>query len=722
MIADKSHTLKCAAIALVAMVALTMLSCGHGQQDDKMRTEADSLIRAAQLAQDYERAITLCDSFLLTGDITRIHAAYGRGHANIELGKPKLAVDELKKGLAETPENEADSLLFFQCVSCLTALYCTGNNYEGALQLALPKIEELKVWAEKKPDDRIFHLLEQMTTHVGYTQLMLGMKQEAEKMYELGFNYMDKQKSASRTVGGIYNNAIHIYNIIVSFINVNDYTIAEKLLPRLDSLASEITAIQDSTANNYADKVLAEDYILHAIIDNALNRPKESARYLALYQKTQFGKTLYGRMNGGELLLRMKRYAEAADAYAVSGDYFAQYVRELSLDYLSNLGSKFEANYKAGRRDTALAVAAYVFENLDSVIAKQKNSNAAELATIYETQQKDAEIAQQQISLSRQRWMGTLIALVLLTTFFIIYTLYRRKAQKRLAAAHQQLETAHTELQTAYNQLEETTAAKERIESELRIARDIQMSMVPGVFPEYEGLDMFASMTPAKEVGGDLYGYVMQGDRLYFCVGDVSGKGVPASLFMAQSARLFRTLATEGMMPADIAFRMNNALSENNDRGMFVTMFIGLLHLETGRLDYCNCGHNPPILVGSEKGKVNSEKFATAEFLKMEYENQPLGLWEDDPFEGESINDIRGRQLLIYTDGLNEAENQQKELLGNKRLLELMADASSLDSRQVIDMLKEAVEQHRAGAEPNDDLTLMCINEKNSIKAMTFQK
>ncbi len=164
------------------------------------------------------------------------------------------------------------------------------------------------------------------------------------------------------------------------------------------------------------------------------------------------------------------------------------------------------------------------------------------------------------------------------------------------------------------------------------------------------------------------------------------------------------------MMPADIAFRMNNALSENNDRGMFVTMFIGLLHLETGCLDYCNCGHNPPILVGSEKGKVNSEKFATAEFLKMQYENQPLGLWEDDPFEGETIDDIRSRQLLIYTDGLNEAENQEKELLGNKRLLELMADASSLDSRQVIDMLKEAVEQHRAGAESNDDLTLMCIS------------
>jgi serine phosphatase RsbU (regulator of sigma subunit) len=221
------------------------------------------------------------------------------------------------------------------------------------------------------------------------------------------------------------------------------------------------------------------------------------------------------------------------------------------------------------------------------------------------------------------------------------------------------------------------------------------MSMVPDVFPEYKNLDMYAEMTPAKDVGGDLYGYVIQGDNLYFCVGDVSGKGVPASLFMAQSARLFRTLAAEGMMPADIAYRMNKALSENNDHGMFVTMFIGLLHLDTGCLDFCNCGHNPPILDG--------------QFLKMAYDNQPLGLWEDDPFEGETIANIRGHQLLIYTDGLNEAENAANKLLGNKRLLELMSDTQSLNSHQVIDMLKSAVEEHRNGAEPNDDLTLMCI-------------
>ena len=319
---------------------------------------------------------------------------------------------------------------------------------------------------------------------------------------------------------------------------------------------------------------------------------------------------------------------------------------------------------------------------------RERQRETLKYVQLFKTQEKDAEIAEQQAELSQQRSIGTLIALVLLTTFFIIYTWYRRKAEKRLSAAHVQL-------QQAYDQLEETTTAKERIESELRIARDIQMSMVPNNFPQYESLDMYAEMNAAKEVGGDLYGYVLQGNKLHFCVGDVSGKGVPASLFMAQSARLFRTLAAEGMMPADIAVRMNNELAENNEKGMFVTMFIGMLHLDTGRLDYCNCGHNAPIIDG--------------QFLKMQYNNQPLGLWEDDPFEGETITDIRGKQLLIYTDGLNEAENKQMELLGNQRLLELMANTQDLDSHQVIDMLKSAVEEHRAGAEPNDDLTLMCI-------------
>ena len=253
------------------------------------------------------------------------------------------------------------------------------------------------------------------------------------------------------------------------------------------------------------------------------------------------------------------------------------------------------------------------------------------------------------------------------------------------------------------DELKQTTASKAAIENELKVASDIQMSMVPRIFPAFPNrndIDLHALMTPAKEVGGDLYDFFVQDERLYFCVGDVSGKGIPASLFMAVTRNLFRIIAQQGHTPVEIATQINIFLSQDNDRGMFVTMFIGMADLKTGHLDICNCGHNPPVLDG--------------EFMHLEYQNQPLGLWEDDIFNGESLDNIKGRQLLVYTDGLNEAENPEKKLFGNQRLLEMMAGLTKATSREVVDKLKEAVEKHRGDADQNDDLTLLCLRIKEN--------
>jgi serine phosphatase RsbU (regulator of sigma subunit) len=280
----------------------------------------------------------------------------------------------------------------------------------------------------------------------------------------------------------------------------------------------------------------------------------------------------------------------------------------------------------------------------------------------------------------------TAISVGLLAIVFLSIYLYRRSRHMKALA-------------TAYEQLEQTTAAKERIESELRIARDIQMSMVPSVFPEHKGLDIYASMTPAKEVGGDLYDDLLEDDTLYFCVGDVSGKGVPASLFMAQTTRLFRSLAKEHLMPAVIATRLNDELTEKNDNGMFVTMFIGQIDLTTGHLYYCNAGHNPPVI---------GDKEQHGSFLQMET-NAPIGLWPGLEFIGEEIESIKGCPLLIYTDGLNEAEDTMQEQFGDDHLLDILHNTEFKNARQVVEMLKEEVIRHRNGAEANDDLTIMCI-------------
>ena len=681
----------------VAAVLTAMLSCGQGQQSAEKQSEADSLLVAVWNAGDYERVIVIADSLDQTGDISPMKSAYYQGGAYAMQNHLRHAEEVLKPVKDMTPTTSQDSACYIDCLCIMAGIYNVRDDYEGVLRIALPLLEKMNGAEDKK--NHSFGLL---TQNVAMAQLSLGMKEDAAKSFDMSYNVTQELSVSNPTWGTLFNLFIRTYNTFGCYSGIEDYEGAMKWCHRQDSVLA-ILSERDSVPASSLDECIALNCFSHADLAIGQNYLTEGNRAIDDYKKTEFSKTLMGQLECARILLKAKRYAEAADAFAIMDQYLAETARELSLDNISHFyGEKYEANYKAGRRDSALAVAAYIVENLDSAIAKEKNNAAAELATVYQTQQKDAEIAQQQITLSRQRWIGTLAALVLLTTFFIIYTLHRRRAQKRLAAAHQQLEaahenleTAHTELQTAYDQLEETTTAKERIESELRIARNIQMSMVPGVFPERKGLDMYAEMTPAKEVGGDLYGYVLQGDMLYFCVGDVSGKGVPASLFMAQSARLFRTLAAEGMMPADIATRMNNELVEGNDSFMFVTMFIGLLHLDTGRLDFCNCGHNAPVYDG--------------QFLKMQYVNQMIGVLEGAPFYGESIEDIRNHQLLVYTDGLNEAENTQHELLGDDRLLELMADAQSLDSHQLIGMMKEAVEQHRNGAEPSDDLTLMYL-------------
>ena len=253
------------------------------------------------------------------------------------------------------------------------------------------------------------------------------------------------------------------------------------------------------------------------------------------------------------------------------------------------------------------------------------------------------------------------------------------------------------------DELKQTTAQKASIEHELKVASDIQMTMVPRkfpAFPERDDIDLFAAMVPAKEVGGDLYDYFILDEQLYFCIGDVSGKGIPASLLMAVTRNLFRIIAQQGHTPESIAMQINSVLSRDNEQGMFVTMFIGQIDLKDGVLRYCNCGHNPPVIV---------RKDGKAEFIPVKYTNRPLGVWEEGGFQGETLGCIRGELLLCYTDGLNEAENMKQELLGNDTVIRLMTECARMSAEEVIRKLELEVERHRAGAIPNDDLTLLCL-------------
>jgi serine phosphatase RsbU (regulator of sigma subunit) len=212
-------------------------------------------------------------------------------------------------------------------------------------------------------------------------------------------------------------------------------------------------------------------------------------------------------------------------------------------------------------------------------------------------------------------------------------------------------------------------------------------------------------------VGGDLYNFLVKGDKLYFCIGDVSGKGVPASLFMTLATRGFLTLASTGRKPAEIATRLNVELSNNNEMGMFVTMFICCFDLKLGRIEYCNAGHNPPV-IGNADGQLS--------FLDVEEPNAPIGLWPDLEYKGEEIEFFNDRLMLLYTDGLNEAENRQQEQYGEDRIIELMTPLYHNSTRDIIEALKADTTLFRDGAEQNDDLTMLALRVSSSISSRTI--
>ena len=259
------------------------------------------------------------------------------------------------------------------------------------------------------------------------------------------------------------------------------------------------------------------------------------------------------------------------------------------------------------------------------------------------------------------------------------------------------------------DQLKSTTAKKERIESELRIARALQLGMVPKVFPpfpEREDVDLFARVIPAREVGGDLYDFFIEDEKLYFIIGDVSGKGVPASLVMAVTCRLFRTIASYVKTPEGIVSTLNNALSESNESNMFCTAFVGILDLKNGCLQYCNAGHNPPLVISQE---------GDAQVLKVT-QNLAMGVWYDFVYQGETYNMDLGSTLFLYTDGVTEAEDVNKSLYGEERLLELLQKQELQSPRTITENVLKDIERYTVGTEQSDDITILCCRMNDNTE------
>ena len=260
-------------------------------------------------------------------------------------------------------------------------------------------------------------------------------------------------------------------------------------------------------------------------------------------------------------------------------------------------------------------------------------------------------------------------------------------------------------------ELKETTAQKASIERDLHIASDIQKGMLPEKFPtkaDCDDVQIYASLTPTKDVGGDLFDFYFRDEKLFFCIGDVSGKGVPASLFMAVTRAVFRTVSAHESMPDQIVTTMNKMMVDMNKTLMvdmnktlmFVTLFVGVLDLPTGRLHYCNAGHDAPLLIGAGVGELPCDS------------NIPVGFMPTWKYTLQEALIFPGTTIFLFTDGLTEAMNADCALFQMERINEVALKALStqqLEPHQLIEQMTAAVHAFVGDAEQSDDLTMMAI-------------
>ena len=247
--------------------------------------------------------------------------------------------------------------------------------------------------------------------------------------------------------------------------------------------------------------------------------------------------------------------------------------------------------------------------------------------------------------------------------------------------------------------LRQTNAEKERIASELRVASQIQQKMLPNGRMVLDNVEIFGSLVTAREVGGDLFDYFIRDEKLFFCIGDVCGKGTPAAMLMASVHSLLYAFTLNESNPARVIHAVNEVATQGNEECMFFTLFFGVLDLPTGRLRYCNAGHNAPFILGDELMMLDCDP------------NLPIGPFDDAEFSLQTITLSPGSTIFLYTDGLTEANNTEGQELGLERTKEVLTDCVErhLKPTDIVSTVTEAVHRFAMGAEQSDDLTMLAV-------------
>lgn len=623
------------------------------------------------------------------------HAKEGEAEAYYQKGydcdrkmEHRMAEYYWKTAMAETENSDKaeDLAIYAKSASRLTNLLSVRGEYQAALAVAVPAAERL----EKQHCDTTSDYTN-LLVYIGCCKSRFGMsKEEVHDFYERAYQMHMENIKKHRTDESYKNAIAGVINIAYNCNETKDYQEALLWTQHFGDLISEYEQRQGSSSD-YIDRQYARYDIYRAIALEGLGRKEEAAEVFDHFLKTNYSQTPNGRILGVDYLSTAGRWTEAASSYESLDELVKERGGDYSLETLQKMVlKKYEANKKAGRRDSTVAVSLFVCDHLDSAVVQMRRLEAMELSTIRDT---EAQKAEQQAQADGRRRLGGVIATLAVMLLLTLWTLNRMRARRRI-------QKDYADLTAAYQQLDAKSRMEERDATQQHLSHSIQATMSGSQLPHHQFFDIHAMTEKASMAGGDFYDAILRDEKLFFCVGDGVGEGLDASLSMMLAKSQFHSLAACIDDPARIVGMINQTMSSTGGNPMSATLFAGVLDLATGRLHYCNAAHRAPLLVGKSVNVVAAD------------ENVPLGINSSWNYTLQETTLAPSTLFFAYTNGLVDAENADHKPFGEDRMKgEALQSVYGKEMTPVhfIERMNSTLRRHIGSVTPKDDLTMLAI-------------
>ena len=655
--------------------AVLTLGCSSAGRKGQSK-QATELLEVAHKAHHYERLLILADSLEQAGEVSQASANYWRGYASDKLNQKRMAEFYWKSSVtaAETSDDPDEVGFYAKSASRLANLLCLRGDLASAYRMAKPVADRLEALGRDTTSDYVNLLI-----YLGCSQSSAGESaNDADDGFKLAYQKhlenIDKNHSSAA-----YKNAIAgLINIAYYCNTTGNYQKAIAWIDHFGELIGQYEQLPDAD-QDYIDKQVARFDIYRARALEGLGKKEDAAKVFEAFCETRFSKTPEGRINANDYLVIADRWNEAADNYRSLNTLLDKQQDPFTIETIKDmLLKKYQANLLAGRRDTALAVSKQICDSLSHALDQASKTEKEELSAIA---LRAEQFADQQEAPARQHRLWNYAVLALAFLLALAYAVFCRMRVRKEKLHYNTLEKVYTHLG-------DETAERVDLETRLDVINDIKRTILADTLPQHDALQSHVMRNTVEDAVGGVYDALIRDGKFFCMMADASGQDVWASVVMTATKTQFRTASAFESDPERIVSAINTALAESCITASTVKLFVGVLDLTSGQLQYCSAGHVAPVLVGQDVKQL--------------------------PTDAQTCELTPGAMLFLFNEGILQVKNNLGKPFGERRLLGEVLQAANTNPapKPFIESINDALNRYIEGTELSNDVLLLAVRYK----------